>query len=166
MNEVPPRGPFGRAKTKAKHARPHADSQAVVRQARLRTRRFVRNAGRDGRQRVEGLYKIGLRQARCIEQSNRRREADAMTRRAVPTFVVGIMVVTCPNVGVRHRVTIVMMVVSHSGVTVAHVGSRCTDLRCSTRGRPADHHGCRRVCLKGHRKHHEPQQDRAKADHG
>ena len=123
------------------------------------------NAGRDGRQRAKGLYKIGLRQARCIEQSNRRREADAMTRRAVPTFVVGIMVVTCRTVGVRRRVAIAMMVVSQSGVTVPQVGSRRTDFRCAARSRPADRHGCRRVCLKRHRNHHEPQQDRAKADH-
>lgn len=88
-----------------------------------------------------------------------------MTRRAVPTFVVGIMVVTCRTVGVRRRVAIAMMVVSQSGVTVAQVGSRRTDFRCAARSRPADRHGCRRVCLKRHRNHHEPQQDRAKADH-
>ncbi|MBT2300332.1 hypothetical protein J7E70_07630 [Variovorax paradoxus] len=44
-------------------------------------------------------------------------------------------------------------------VIVRHAGTRLRRPRCAKR------HGRCRVALKGHREHHEPQQDCAKADH-
>lgn len=130
----------------------------------------MRDAGRDVRQRVERLYQISLWKAVVSDFCNGWRQTNRMARRTVAALVRPLVIVVGRVAVVRIGLTI-DMVVDTDGVEACvvmfmtvrtatradfhrHVGAWC-----------ANNHGCRRECLERHRNHHEPQKDRAKADH-
>lgn len=126
----------------------------------------MRNARRDGRHREEGLCEVGLRETVKKGVPERRHHPDRMTGRAVATFVerVGRVVVrTLSDVMilaiVAAHIRVMMLGALRRGVIVRRAGSHLRRLRRAKR------HGRGRVALKGHREHHEPQQDCAKIDH-
>lgn len=131
----------------------------------------MRNARRDGRHREEGLCEVGLRETVKKGGPERRHHPDRMTGRAVATFVerVGRVVLRTLSDAmvlaiVAAHIRVMMLGALRRGVTVLAVivrraGSHLRRLRCAKR------HGRGRVALKGHREHHEPQQDCAEIGH-
>lgn len=130
----------------------------------------MRDAGRDVRQRVERLYQVSQWKAVVLDFCNSGGQADRMARRTVAALVRSLVIVVGRVAVVRMGLTIDMMAVA-AGVEASvvmfmtvrtatradfhrHVGAWC-----------ANNHGCRRERLERHRNHHEPQKDRAKADH-
>ena len=128
------------------------------------------NARRHSRHRAQRLCEIGLGQTvedGCVEG---RRHADRMTRGAIAAFVrrVRRIIMRAQSIMVVRAVIaahICMMVlralraVIVPAVVVDDARARMRRLRCAKR------HGRGRVALKGHRKHHEPQQDCAEMEH-
>lgn len=64
-----------------------------------------------------------------------------------------------------HVASVMMVAGCGCMATMEVIDCQRAHLRWPTSVRHAKRHGCRSVCLKRHREHHEPQQDRAKADH-
>ena len=129
------------------------------------------NARRDGGHRVQRLSQLGLRETVKKGCAERWHHADRMTRSAAAAFVerIGLVgmraqrvVAVCAIVtahihmlmlGTLHRSMVVLAVI------VRHARAQLRRLRRAKR------HGRSRVALEGHREHHEPQQDCAKAGH-
>ena len=131
----------------------------------------MRHAGRNQRQRVERLGQIGLRQAQVLDLRHGRRQTDGMAGSAIATLVCAVVLV---------RMGTVVMHVEMGLGAVARAADRAvvratmvmeTDSRVQDdfhrhrRSRLANGHGSDRSTLKRYRKHHQPQKDRAKADH-
>lgn len=162
MNEMAWHRPAGRATARTEHARPHTGSEAAGGWTRLRARWFVGNARRDGRRRVERLYEVSLWRAVGVRGSNGRRQTHAMARSTVATPVA---LVRSTIIVVPIDLGIVMTAFNGRVATVVVIGGQRTCRSRAARIRAAKRHGCRSVCLKRHREHHEPQQDCAKANH-
>ncbi|MGJ7522717.1 hypothetical protein ACSFA0_19690 [Variovorax sp. LT1P1] len=93
----------------------------------LDARRFLRNAGRDDRQRVERLYQVSLRKANVLDASNVRCQPNSMAGGAIATFVAPVVmlsisaVVMRANLGVcvvargGDRITMIMVTAARRG---------------------------------------------------
>ncbi|MDA7418070.1 hypothetical protein PGB34_17025 [Xenophilus arseniciresistens] len=81
------------------------------------------------------------------------------------TVTTSVALVRATIIMVRARLAIMMMALGGYMADVVVIGSQRTNRGMRIRVRAAKRHGCRSVRLKGHREHHEPQQDCAKADH-
>lgn len=125
----------------------------------------MRDAGRDNRQRVEGLYQVSLRKTKVLDLSNIRGQPHSMAGSAIATLVARIVLASISAVVVR--VNLGVCVVAHGRDRTTMIMVTAVRRGGHRHGRPwsANGHGCCRVALKRHRKHHEPQKDRAKADH-
>ncbi len=84
----------------------------------------MRDAGRNDRQRVEGLYQVGLRKAKSFDVSNGRGKPHSMAGSAVATFVSCVVLARLIAMVMRVDVGIFVMARGRDRVTMVMLTTR------------------------------------------